>query len=190
MHKTATTSLHAALGILGFKSGHWENAHWAKAIWNEMRECGRSKTLERHYALSDLPIPLLFRELDCGYPGSKFILTIRDEGAWLDSVRKHWSHDHNPYRASWNGDPFTHRIHREVYGQKGFEEDLFIARYRRHNAEVRDYFKDRPQDLLVMDMSARREWHDLCQFLDKPVPNVPYPKRFITVTGPDPEYCI
>ena len=31
---------------------------------------------------------------------------------------------------------------------------FFLARYRRHNAEVREHFKDRPNDLLVMDIDA------------------------------------
>ena len=79
MHKTATQSLHAAMTILGFKSGHWENAHWAKSIWTETRELGKSPTLEKFYTVSDMPIPQLYKELDRGYPNSKFILTIRDE---------------------------------------------------------------------------------------------------------------
>ena len=115
MHKTATTSLSRALDVLGYDSTHWKNAHWAKAIWEEMKGDGRSRTLERSYALSDLPIPLLFRELDAAYKGSKFILTIREEDEWIDSVRAHWS-DKNPWRAQWDTDPFTHRIHRELYG--------------------------------------------------------------------------
>ena len=40
MHKTATTSLNAALRILGHDSVHWMSAHWAKAIWEEMMASG------------------------------------------------------------------------------------------------------------------------------------------------------
>lgn len=180
MHKTATTSLHAALKILGFDSGHWESAHWAKAIWEEMQASSRSHTLERFYALSDLPIPLLYRELDLAYPGSKFVLTTRNEDAWLASVRNHWSPEHNKFRDGWNTDPFTHRVHKLMYGQKGFDEDVFCARYRRHNAEVLDYFKDRPNDLLEMDMDAGAGWNELCGFLNLPRPTVDYPRRFNT----------
>jgi Sulfotransferase domain len=180
MHKTATTSLHHALMILGLNSAHWKSAHWAKAIWEEMNTWGKSLTLEKSYALCDLPIPLLYRQLDAAYPGSKFILTIRDEARWLQSVEKHWSLEHNKFRVAWDTDPFSHRIHRELYGQKGFDADLFLARYRRHNLEVREYFKDRPEDLLVMDMDQNAGFPELCQFLDLPVPSVPYPKAFVT----------
>ena len=176
MHKTATTSLHAAFGILGIDSAHWNDAHWAKAIWCEMNSLGRSETLEKHYALCDLPIPLLYEKLDKAYSGSKFILTVRDEKKWLDSARRHWSREHNKFRASWDTDPFTHTVHRALYGRKQFDAEIFLARYRQHNAEVLEYFRYRTNDLFVMDMEDP-SWEGLCKFLGRPVPNVPYPSR-------------
>jgi Sulfotransferase domain/N-terminal domain of galactosyltransferase len=175
MHKTATTSLAKAFTLMGYDAGHWKSAHWAKAIWEEMKQAGSSRTLERSYALCDLPIPMLFRELDLAYPGSKFILTLREEDEWLESVRSHWS-DKNPWRAQWDTDPFTHRCHRELYGGVKFNEPVMRARYRRHNAEVLEHFKNRPRDLLVMDMSAGAGWYELCGFLGKPIPERPYPR--------------
>jgi hypothetical protein len=169
--------LNKALIDLGYDSAHWKSAHWAKAIWEEMRATGVSSTLERNYAVCDLPIPLLYRELDKAYPGSKFILTVRDEDAWVASVRRHFS-EKNPFRAQWDVDPFTHRVHTELYGRKKFDEQTMRERYRRHNAEVREYFSDRPGDLLVMDMSAGAGWHTLCGFLRQRIPDVLYPVEF------------
>jgi hypothetical protein len=174
MHKTATTSLHESLQILGYDSEHWKSAHWAKAIWTEMKAEGRSSTLERHYALCDLPITILYKELDKAYPGSKFILTIRDENKWIESVRRHWDYDLNQFRRVWDADPFSHFIHKQIYGQKNFDAEIFLARYRRHNAEVIEYFKSRPDDLLVFNSN---NWPKLCQFLKRPIPDVPYPLR-------------
>ena len=159
---------------------HWKSAHWAKAIWEEMKSAGRSPTLEKSYCLTDLPIPILYQELDRAYPGSKFILTIRDEHRWLKSVRNHWSHEHNKFRADWSTDPFTHQVHKELYGQKGFDAELFLSRYRRHNADVFWYFRNRPEDLLVMDMDRGAGWPELCRFLNQPVPAVEYPMSFRT----------
>jgi hypothetical protein len=190
MQKTATNSLNRALVELGYDSAHWKSAHWARKIWEEVRGAGAvagapaggtSPTLEQNYALCDLPIPLLFRELDIAYPGSKFILTIRNEGEWLESVRKHFSHK-NPFRAQWDTDPFTHRIHLETYGRKKFDEQIMLERYRRHNAEVREYFRNRPGDLLVMDMSAGAGWYALCGFLCRAIPSVPYPVEYVSNT--------
>jgi hypothetical protein len=180
MHKTGTTSLHAALQILGFDSAHWKDAHWAKDIWLEMNGFGKSRTVEGHYALSDLPITLLYEKLDLAYPGSKFILTVRDDARWLESVKNHWAPDLNHFRWRWDNDPFTHIIHKQLYGQKGFNAEIFLARYRRHNAEVKQYFRRRPSDLLVLDVDKGMGWRELCRFLDKPIPKVAYPRRFRT----------
>ena len=172
MHKTATTSLHTALMILGLDSAHWENAHWAKAIWEEMSTMGHSRTLERHYAISDLPIPLLYKALDKAYPGSKFILTTRNEQAWLESVKNHWDPDRNKFRLAWSTDPFTHRVHKLLYGQKGFDAGIMLERYRRHNAEVQRVIP--PERLLVYEVA--QGWAPLCAFLGLPEPEGPMPK--------------
>ena len=180
MQKTATNSLHKALRVLGYDSVHWPSGLWARDVWQEMTTTGKSLTLERHYAASDLPIPILFRELDKGYPGSKFIFTVRDEPAWLGSICRHWSYAYNPFRWQWDVYPVNNKIHNLVYGQKDFDPDVMLARYKRHNAEVREYFKDRPDDLLTMDMDHGAGWKELCGFLGKLIPTTPYPREYVT----------
>jgi hypothetical protein len=180
MHKTATCSLHKALGILGYDSAHWKTAHWAKKIWREIRTIGRSLTLEKHYALGDLPIPALFRQLDKAYPGSKFILTVRKDEHWVESVRKHWDPRFNKWRSAWDTDPFSHQIHQAIYGRKDFDRETFLRVYREHNAAVMDYFKDRPGDMLIMDMTVGDGWEKLCGFLGRPIPTEPYPREYFT----------
>jgi hypothetical protein len=179
MPKTGTTSLHVALKHLGIDSAHWTGPWWAKKVWEEM-QTGRSVTLEKHQALSDLPFTMLFRELDKAYPGSKFILTTRDEERWVRSTRNHWDYKVNPWRASWDGDCFSHRMHNLFYGRKSFDAETMLARYRQHNAEVLEYFKHRQKDLLVMDMDCGAGWKELCTFLKSRVPNAPYPRAFVT----------
>jgi len=176
MHKTGTTSLHKAFEILGFDSGHWLSAHWAKAIWLEVKGMSKSPILEHYYTLSDLPIPILYRELDQNYPGSKFILTIREENDWVESAEGHWNYKRNKYRYQWDTDPFSHFIHKEIYGQRGFDKDIFLNRYRKHNSDVINYFRNRPEDLLILERNTNMGWEALCKFLDLPIPAVPYPR--------------
>jgi hypothetical protein len=171
LHKTGTGSLWEALRLLGFSAAHWKEAKWAKAIWNEMLNEGRSITLEHYYGLTDLPIPVLYKELDKAYPGSKFILTIRPEEEWIASVEAHYS-DANPYRKTWRKDRFSAIIHTALYGRSDFDRETMLARYREHNQAVIDYFADKPHQLLVM---YDQRWSALCQFLGQPVPCVPYP---------------
>lgn len=176
--KTATTSLHHALDILGFESAHWKSAHWAKAIWQEMTRQGYSNTLERTYALCDFPIPLLYRQLDAAYPGSKFILTVRDTKSWLESVEGHWNPAVNKFRAGWDSDPFSNRVHFLAYGREDFNAETMAARYEAHNREVLHYFRKRWFDLLVMDMSKDAGWPELCPFLESEEPLEDYPRAY------------
>jgi Sulfotransferase domain len=178
LQKTATTSLAHAFEILGFDAGHWKTPLWAKTIWREMHADRYSVTLERSQALCDLPIAMLFRELDKAYPNSKFVLTVKREDLWLESVRCHWDPAVNRFRESWDNDAWSHRCHRILYGREDFDADTMLARYRRHNAEVLDYFRERPTDLLVMNMDAGAGWRELAPFLGKPVPSVPYPRSY------------
>ena len=177
LHRTGTNSLTTALRILGFDSTHWESPRRARRVWKEMKYTGRSAAIESHYAWSDLPIPLLYRQLDAAYSGSKFILTLRDETSWLQSVRNHWSYDRNPWRHTWDSDCFTHWVHEELYGQREFDAEVFRARYRRHTQEVMEYFRGRSDDLLVMHDPS---WPDLCRFLGTAIPPSPYPHEYKT----------
>jgi hypothetical protein len=176
LHKTATTSLHTALQLLGYESAHWNSGVWARDIWNEIRTFSVSPTIEKTYAASDLPISILYKELDHAYAGSKFILTIRDEIEWLRSVQNHFTYK-NPHRWEWDAYPFSNKIHKIIYGCKGFDAVVFLKRYRKHNTDVMDYFKDRPDDLLVIKIPR---WEELCNFLRKPIPKIAYPWKLAT----------
>lgn len=184
MNKTATTSLAAAFRVLGFDGAHWESPRWARRIYQEMRTMGRSRTLEGYYCIGDMPVDLLFREIDAAYPGSRFILTVRDEDVWVQSIERYFARN----AAKWASDDFTDEIHRMIYGRADFHAETFVARYRRHNAEVREHFRDRPNDLLVMDMSRGAGWAELCPFLERPIPSTPYPVEFVAPTASRADY--
>ncbi len=179
LHKTATNSLHAALQILGYDSVHWPSGSWANAVLRDMIRFGKSRVLERHYAASDLPVAIFYEQLDRAYPNSKFILTVRDDENWLNSVRRHWSYAHNRYRWEWDAWPVSNKIHKLVYGQTTFDADVMLKRYRRHNEGVRDYFAGRPRDLLTMNMDHGAGWKALCGFLGKAAPEGEYPKMYV-----------
>jgi hypothetical protein len=179
MHKTGTTSLCAALTMLGMDCSHWTTARHARTIWEQMRAEGHSVELERYYAATDLPISLLYKELDRAYPGSKFILTLRPEEQWLDSIEAHFS-ERNPYRNTWDIDCFTHRVHRELYGRKTFDRQTMHDAYIKHNREVLDYFRNRPHDLLLVHMDSNSIWPKLCGFLGAVCPGDPYPRENMT----------
>ncbi|MGY6555678.1 MAG: sulfotransferase family protein [Wenzhouxiangella sp.] len=115
-------------------------------------------------ALQDVPWAALFRELDERYPGSRFILTERDDEAWLKSARRHFKDTEIP-------------LHEWLYGQGRLigSETIYLDRYRQHNHDVRQYFRSRPDDLLVMNLEAGHGWLELCRFLGHGVPERSFP---------------
>ncbi len=75
-----------------------------------------------------------------------------------------------------------------VYGITGWSESRFAHLYDTHERNVRWYFRDRPEDLLVMNVFEGDGWEQLCRFLDRPVPDVPFPnvKPGYQLSEPDP----
>jgi len=61
--------------------------------------------------------------------------------------------------------------------------------YRKHNATVLEYFKDRPSDLLVLNMEtpSMSKWRELCHFFSKPIPAISFPQENVSF---EPDYCI
>ncbi len=70
---------------------------------------------------------------------------------------------------------YLHVIHERLYGTQEYEEEAFSRAYDAYTAEVREYFRERPQDLLVLDICGGEGWSKLAPFLGKPIPEAPFP---------------
>ena len=46
--------------------------------------------VENYDAFQDNPWPILYKELDAKFPGSKFVLTLRSPESWIKSQLKHF----------------------------------------------------------------------------------------------------
>lgn len=123
------------------------------------------RLLPKFDAFADNPWPLYFREFDAIFPGAKFILTSRDPKRWYKSVCKHFGGTNSKMRA-W------------IYGNASpiGNKDLYLERLKSHEDAVRAHFANRPQNLLEFDVSAGHGWAELCDFLERPVPQRDFPK--------------
>lgn len=163
-HKTGTTSLEVALRRLGYRvTGSFGTRD--PDIADKVHELAYAKVAEFD-AFEDNPWPVLYKELDERFPGSKFILTRRPAASWIRSQVKDFASTETPMRR-W--------IYGENAGCPEGNEEIYVARYERHNSEVLDYFKDRSGDLLVMDIPQDAGWTRLCEFLGHEVPSEPFP---------------
>jgi hypothetical protein len=173
--KTGTWSLQKALDMLGYPGIHCPmDVETITAVENKLDLTSVTlKAIDDVASATDVPIANLFRQLDVGYPGSKFILTLRENMTdWLASCLLHYEVRHNRSRKA-------KIINRMIYDCITFDEEKFAYAYVRHKREVLEYFRGRPKDLLLLDvlLPDPMKWESLCQFLNEPIPAVRYPHK-------------
>jgi hypothetical protein len=199
--KTGTTSLKKALQILGYRAVHSPRQYtFAQCLgipmyrWEEvvstifkgewlLKNEPRVGCLKKDLKFSDWDAMVNFGEhtypiLDKKFPNSKFILTIRDKKPWLKStyfLLKGW-------KTSFADDgringfiDLTRKMH--IFHGIDYDEDYLSILYDNHFRNVEYYFKDRKQDLLVIDICGGEGWEKLCPFLRKDIPHVSFPHR-------------
>jgi hypothetical protein len=162
--RTGTSSLGRAFVMLGFRHKSWDPSLWTSFERGDLApilaEAARYETFEDGpWNGADL-----YRTLDRQFPGSKFILTVRNVESWSRSHERHFS------TAGDRQIPEEYLI--EDYPSK---RDEIVAAFERRNAEIIDYFRSRPADLLVFDVVRGDGWRELCTFLQLVEPRVPFP---------------
>ncbi len=170
LSKTGTLSLAQALETLGFKAAHWQHT---KTLINYVdgKPVINPAKLKEYDAFADIPVSRVYRKLDTICPGSKFILTVRETGSWLQSIEKH------VLRPGVFGDSeIGEQLHLDLYGSIEFHEEGFKESYNSYVRDVMSYFRNREQDLLVINICAGEGWEKLCPFLKKPVPEGKFPR--------------
>jgi hypothetical protein len=159
--RTGTRSLCKALEIMGFKAIH---------------EPPFLDSFEGYDAAAAGACMSDYRFLDLRYPESQFVLTVREIDAWLDSCRR--AMEQYPESRMSPGDKYynamiRNRAHR--YGTLVYDEKKMVQNYRRHESQVTDYFADRPEKLLVWNVSENGQWEPLCKFLGMKIPQADFP---------------
>ena len=170
LSRTGTTSLCHALQALGLRTIHYPihlftqqealgrapfqpmlrlgpYSTWRRSKEIKALECRDACTILGGFdAFGDLPIPLFYRDLDKCFPGSRFIHTTRDRESWIKSMKWLFEDGKIIWKRGRIGDELTHA----VYGTTQFDREALIAAFDAHEADVRDYFADRPDDLLSL----------------------------------------
>jgi len=152
--KTGTTSLNDAFAILGIASIGCPDDIAA---------------IRRFEAATDGIVADRFEVLDREFPGSKFIYTKRDRESWLNSYTRY-------HGRKIPALPGHAEMTRRLYGTTGTEREILLEAFERHENHVLEYFRDRPEDLLVIDIAGSGgDWETLCRFLGRTVPDAPFP---------------
>lgn len=124
---------------------------------------------------ADIVVSAMFEKLDKKYPGSKFILTLRDKESWLkstekfittkDRMKKEWLKKNNA-RPNYPSQAqiFTRN---KLYGSVEFDAEIWSKGFDTYHERVRDHFKYRKDDLLEIDfISGDSKPKEVWKFLD------------------------
>jgi len=114
------------------------------------------KELIQHEALTEV-IPSRFESLEEIYPNARYILTIRERKSLLRSCRKHKV---KALPHTKRNPPFWQ--HEESWEQLYDERIEYSKQFDR---------------LLVMDICGGDGWEKLCPYLEKPIPDIPFPHK-------------
>ena len=179
--RTGTTSLADALNALGIMTVHCLDYEQHLLDFQVRDKCFSGQRLfallnEVQAIANGTGLP--YRELDRRYAGSRFILTVREAQSWLRSKRRYAELELKGWSGLSTAVQESKRLLREqIYGSFEFDEEVWLASYRAHVAAIKEYFRDRPDDLLVMNIAYGDGWEKLCPFLGIPVPDFPFPSR-------------
>jgi Sulfotransferase domain len=193
-NKTGTTTLERVLRILGLSMPN--QAQQEMRLVAQLHRGNFRPMVEfcsRFDAFQDLPFSAgtVYAQADALFPGSKFVLTVRDPDAWFDSLcRFHcrafkvdsvaeFTESFFKDRTVYLYKNYTYenqrRIIARVVGDELVEDwsvlydrDYRIDKYVRRNEAIRAYFADRPNDLLVVDISKEETVGRILSFLGVP----------------------
>jgi hypothetical protein len=142
------------------------------SVWRSIASGGLpdwEKALAGYHSSVDWPSAYFWRELSGHYPDARIILTVRSPDSWYRSM------ENTIFKVlKESTDPASigqKLIVEKVFGGRIDDRDHAIAVYERNIAEVQKAVT--PERLLTYQLGEG--WERLCQFLGKPVPDVPYP---------------
>ncbi len=180
-NKTGTTTIEYTLSEHGFVLNDQKKASvflddWAKRDFKSL-----IKYCNKYEAFQDFPfsLPFTYIALDAAFPKSKFILTVRDSPeAWHKSITtfhgKLWANGNTPTKTDlqnafryYKGRPWV--VNRKIFKSPDddpYNEEILKKQYLDHIESVKEYFRFRPDDLIVVNVSKDDDYNKLCAFLN------------------------
>jgi len=154
--RTATTSVCKAFVELGFHTAHTAYIQ---------------RTFEQAQVIADTPIFCDYALLDTFYPQSKFINLVRPLDVWIPSIRQLLQRMlHNLQREDGGFNPYLRRCYHDIFSPLTVDninsDEFLISCYQRHQQSIENYFANRTQDLLTIDVSQGDSYQRLLKFIE------------------------
>jgi hypothetical protein len=176
LSRTGTLSLCKAFELLELKSIHWEPKRMRDIITGK-NQTPNFKIYDDVDVVTDLPASYFYKEIAQAYPECKMILTVRNSESWFSSMKRHYEQN-IPVNLKDNPEMLEEAkiTQKYVYGSESLSKFLYIKKFEDHNRHV---VLDFP-NCLVMNITAGDGWKKLCEFIGKPIPQIPFPKENVT----------
>ncbi len=176
MGNTGNTSLTMALNELGVHVLHYLNE---EIILDELMVGNYNLSIFNQFdGITATAVAPFFPQLDQIFPDSKFILTVRDKESWLDAMKEGW--EAKPVQNNQDNDRenYLKMLQRvAIFGTYKFNRERLSYIYDLHYKTVIEYFKDKPEALLVIDICGGEGWEKLCPFFKLPMMDAPFPLK-------------
>lgn len=202
LQKTGTSSVHAALEMLGYKSHHCIPELYAEEFGDvcphqneilKLRIDEIDRQLYKYDALNDLPValPEVYEIIMQKLPNALYIYTDRDPKKWTNSVMAHISQkyykeqfnmrckNYNNYDPEIDILPTRNHIGLIEYTYQKpiskIDEDFLIKYYAKHKKKVFETAEFNGISLNVMNLPKGDGWTKLCDILGRKRPSLPIP---------------
>ncbi|MCP4596861.1 sulfotransferase [Neptuniibacter sp.] len=194
-NKTGSTSLKLVFSILGLRAANQNSGELTTQQLAKGNFAPLIKYVEQYDAFQDTPFAAksYYAQLDALFPNSKFILTIREPEAWFDSFLRHnlkqldLDADKTTITAEdLVGKDYLYHGFRQLKFESdwllsvdqnytvekcwdlSFDKNHFIDLYLQRNKEIVRHFSERPDDLLVIDITKEPTTEKIVNFLNLP----------------------
>ena len=191
-NKSGTTSVKKGFEDLGYIVGDQHaaerlfDAHFFKNEFQEIVNYCKTAQVFQDVPFSHFEV---IPHLDKAYPDSKFILTVRDNPEqWYNSITKYHAklyglNGRTPTYEDLQNAKYLHkgfltRLTVDAHGttpEDPYNKEVLIKHYEKHNTDVIEYFKDRPDDLLVINLSDSQAYQKFIKFLNVDSPYTAFP---------------
>ena len=184
--RTGTFSLKAALDLIGFAPCHhmYEVRKSARQVdlWHDAAMGTLPDwdvAFDGYTAQVDWPASVFWKELTQYYPDAKVILTDRDPDSWYESISRTILpaseigrfKDPDPVNRKAS-DMMYHLALQGIFDGRLGDREYAIKRFLDHRQEV---IATIPSHRLLV-FGVGDGWEPLCDFLDLPIPDQPFPR--------------
>ena len=174
--RTGTMSLKLALEQLGYPCHHMHEVFLHPEVVPLFTAAARGEPdwaaiYGDYTAAVDWPTCSFWRELSAEYPDAKVILTERDPQDWYESFTATIQKPITTFDGEWGDMVRAVIIERDLEGDPNSPDHL-QAVFARHNDEVRATIAAER----LLEFRVSEGWEPLCEFLDRAVPDEPFPR--------------